>query len=323
MTTATARAHSNIALIKYWGKRDAARNLPAAGSISITLEGLHTDTRVDFDPTLAADTCELDGEPVATERMRPLLDHIRARAAIESRARIITHNNFPTGAGLASSASGFAALTLAATAAAGLQLSRRQLSTLARLGSGSAARSLFGGYVEMLRGSAADGHDAHAVPLLDAADWPLAVVVAITDADAKAVDSRRGMTASAAGSPFYASWLRQTDADLVAMRAIIAQHDFHALGALAEHNCLKMHALMLSTQPALLYWNGATVNAMHALRALRKDGVPVYFTIDAGPQIKALCPPEFAATTAATLAAVPGVQSVLRTGLGPGAHLLS
>ena len=320
--SASARAHSNIALIKYWGKRDVALNLPAVGSIAITLAELATETRVEFDPHLAADHCQLDGTNVDATRISRFLDRIRARSGTNLHAKVISRNNFPTSAGLASSASGFAALTLAACAAAGLELDRRELSILARQGSGSAARSIFGGYTEMRRGSAADGHDAYAAPLLDAAAWPLTVVVAITENRAKSVDSGKGMISTAASSPFYADWVSAADADLDAMRAAIAGRDFHALGALAEHSCLKMHALMLSSKPALIYWNAATITVMHTLRALRADGVPVYFTIDAGPQVKALCPPAHSKTVTEALAAVPGVQSVWPTGLGPAAQLL-
>src|SRR5699024_9461340 len=182
---ATARAHSNIALIKYWGKRDTALNLPAVGSISITLDGLYTDTEVRFDPDLTADQCRLDGVAVDATRVSRFLDLVRTQADIGYYARVNTHNNFPTGAGLASSASGFAALATAACAAAGLKVDTRGLSRLARRGSGSAARSVFGGYAEMQRGEAADGQDVVATPLLAADAWPLAVVVAITHSQAK------------------------------------------------------------------------------------------------------------------------------------------
>src|SRR5699024_7958609 len=205
----------------------------------------------------------------------------------------------------------------------GLKVDTRGLSRLARRGSGSAARSVFGGYAEMQRGEAADGQDAVATPLLAADAWPLAVVVAITHSQAKAINSSHGMGNTAASSPFYPRWVADAETDLAAMRHAIAQRDFHALGQLAEHSCLKMHALMLSTQPGLIYWNAATVAAMHAVRALRADGVPVYFTIDAGPQVKALCPPRYSDRVAAALTAVAGVESVLPTMLGPGARLLS
>lgn len=319
---AAARAHSNIALIKYWGKRDAVLNLPAVGSISITLDGLYTDTRVTFDPALAADQFRLDDQATDARRVSHLLDLLRARADCPHHASVESRNNFPTGAGLASSASGFAALTVAAAAALGLQLEARELSVLARQGSGSAARSIFGGYVEMQRGAAADGHDAHAKPMLEAVDWPLAVVVAITRSTPKTIDSRAGMGATSATSPFYPAWVEQAETDLQAMRAAIAARDFHALGALAEHSCLKMHALMLSNRPALMYWNAATMAAMHAIRDMRSQGIPVYFTIDAGPQVKALCLPEVRHAVARTLSNVPGVERIMPTQLGPGATVI-
>ncbi|TAM66259.1 MAG: diphosphomevalonate decarboxylase [Microbacteriaceae bacterium] len=331
-TTARARAHSNIALIKYWGKREHALNLPAVGSISITLDALTTDTQVAFDPTYPAvaarakDECVLDGRPADAgpgSRVGRVLDLVRGWAGLTARASVRSFNDFPTGAGLASSASGFAALAVAAAHAAGLRLDLRELSVLARQGSGSAARSIFGGYVEMHAGRAPDGSDAFAEPLLDAADWPLCVVVAITDHGAKTVSSTAGMGASSATSPFFGSWIDTAEDDLSGMRSAIAARDFGALGELAEYSCLKLHALMLTTRPALIYWNAATLAAMHTVRQLRADGVPTYFTIDAGPQVKALCDPADAMTVAHAMAAVPGVAEVRVSALGGGATLVA
>ncbi|MES1949671.1 diphosphomevalonate decarboxylase [Salinisphaera sp. S4-8] len=318
----TARAHSNIALIKYWGKRDAALNLPAVGSISITLDGLYTDTRVGFHAGAERDSVDIGGRKVDAAPFTRFLDLIRARAGIDYRARVESWNNFPTGAGLASSASGYAALALAGSRAAGLDMSPRALSILARQGSGSAARSIFGGIVEMHRGEADDGEDAYAEALLAANEWPLEVVVAITDRNSKAVNSTTGMSAIDTRSDYYDAWVKHAPDDLAAMRAAIAARDFETVGALAEMSCLKLHGLMLSTRPGLIYWNAATVAAMHAIRELRDAGTPVYFTIDAGPQVKALCAPEHTARVAAVLAQVPGVLDTRISGLGPGAHLL-
>lgn len=324
MKQATARAHSNIALIKYWGKRAQQRNLPAVGSISITLDGLHTDTTVAFDPTLLSDTAELDGKPVTSSRLSAFLDLIRQRAGITDCASIQSSNNFPTGAGLASSASGFAALTMAATHAAGLtDLSGEELSILARQGSGSAARSIFGGFVEMHRGVQDSGEDAFAEPLLAAGDWPLEVVVAITDHASKAVNSTSGMSGLEQRSDFYQAWVDKAEDDLQAMRQAIADRDFATVGALTEMSCLKMHGLMMSTRPGLLYWNPATVAAMQTVRQLRADGVPVYFTIDAGPQVKALCAPGHGQEVAQALEQTPGVLETRQTGLGSAACILS
>jgi diphosphomevalonate decarboxylase len=320
-TTARARAHSNIALIKYWGKRDAALNIPAVGSISITLDALTTDTRVTFDPALRGDELSLDGRQVDAVRVSRVLDLVRERVGLTAHARVVSTNDFPTGAGLASSASGFAALAVAASSAAGLILDARELSILARRGSGSAARSIFGGYVELHAGSATDGSDAFAEPVTDAGRWPMSVVIAITDQSAKSVSSTTGMSASSATSPFFGSWVDTSDADLTAMRAAISGRDFTALGELAEYSCLKLHALMLTTRPALIYWNAATIATMHAVRELRRSGVPVYFTIDAGPQVKALCAPADAATVANALASVAGVTEIRTSALGEGTRL--
>ena len=195
MSTATARACANIALVKYWGKRPGPFNLPAAGSLSLTLDALVTTTQVAFDPDLAGDELVLDGasaRPGELARTSEFLDLVRGAAGIATHARVISRNEFPTASGLASSASGFAALALAATRAAGLELPAPELSALARIGSGSAARSIFGGFVEMARGERADGRDAVAAPLglrEDEPPWDLRLVVAITAAGEKAEGS--------------------------------------------------------------------------------------------------------------------------------------
>ena len=246
---------------------------------------------------------------------------LRRKAAVDTRARVASRNNFPTGAGLASSASGFAALVRAAEAAFGLTLSPRERSIVARQGSGSAARSIFGGFVEMHAGTAADGSDSFAEPLLASADWPLEVVIAVTAKGEKEIGSRSGMTRSATSSPYYAAWVAEQPPDLAAARAAIRARDFAALAELAEHNCLKMHAAALAARPPLVYWNGATVECLHAVRRLRAGGVPVFFTIDAGPQLKAVCAPGRARDVEAALRAVPGVLELSTSALGPGAEL--
>jgi diphosphomevalonate decarboxylase len=232
-----------------------------------------------------------------------------------------TRNNFPTAAGLTSSASGFAALVRAAEAALGLALSPRERSIVARQGSGSAARSIFGGFVEMHAGTAPDGNDSFAEPLLASAEWPLEVVIAITAKGEKEIGSRSGMTRSASSSPYYAAWVAEQPPDLAAARAAIRTRDFGALAELAEHNCLKMHAAALAARPPLVYWNGATVECLHAVRRLRAGGVPVFFTIDAGPQLKAVCAPGARTEVERTLRAVPGVRELLTSARGPGAEL--
>lgn len=316
--TASARAHSNIALAKYWGKRDDRLNIPAVGSISITLDALHTDTTVTFDPKLSHDELYLDDLEQPAARISTVLDVVRELAGVTDAARVSSLNNFPTGAGLASSASGFAALVVAACQAVGVNASAREMSIMARRGSASAARSLFGGYVELHTDTESDG--SFAEQLRDGTEWPLSVVVAITDTSQKVVSSTAGMQATSASSPFYAAWVDNAESELARVRAAIAERDFAALGERTEYSCLALHSLMFTTEPALIYWNPATVALIHAVLEIRAGGTPAYFTIDAGPQVKVLCQPQDADTVAAALADVAGVVEARISALGNGAH---
>ena len=322
---AAAQAQPNIALVKYWGKRDVVLNLPTTGSISITLDSLWTRTEVRFVPGQAHDRVSLNGRSDAAETKRVVacLDLLRQRAAVDWGAEVDSRNNFPTAAGLASSASGFAALVRAGAQALDLGLDETELSMLARRCSGSAARSIFGGYVEWARGRLTDGSDSVALPLLPADAWPLRVAVAVTSIAAKQIGSSEGMRHTAQSSPFQASWVATQPADLTTARNAILARDFDALALVSEHSCLKMHALALAAQPGLLYWNGATVECMHCVRTLRRQGVPVFFTIDAGPQLKAVCAPSAIGQVKAALREIPGVLHVLDSGLGAGACVIS
>jgi len=317
---ATARA--NFALVKYWGKRDAALNLPDVGSISITLDALWSETRLELDPSLTSDRFELAGQDDerAPARVSALLDRFRALSGQQVFARVASFNNFPTGAGLASSASGFAALVAAADRAWGLALEPARRSELARIGSGSAARSIFGGFVEMHRGRRADGRDAVAEPLLARQRWPLEVVIAVSDPTRKAVGSTEGMTRTAETAPFYAAWVANQPRDLDVARTAIAGRDFEALAAISEASALTMHGLAMSARPGLLYFNAVTVECLHRVRQLRREGHGVFFTVDAGPQVKAVCLPESAGAVNDALSGIPGVRQLIRSGLGPGAE---
>jgi diphosphomevalonate decarboxylase len=324
----TAVAGTNIALVKYWGKRDVALNLPATGSLSLTLDRLGTRTTVAFDGG-DRDRLILDGAPAGaaeTARVSAFLDRVRARAEIARRALVTSDNSVPTAAGLASSASGFAALALAATRAAGLTLALPELSALARVGSGSAARSIFGGFVEMARGERPDGSDAFARPLSepgdDTAGWDVRLVVAITATGPKAMGSTAAMTHTARTSPYYDAWLAAVPGDLSAARAAIAARDLPALGAVAERSALRMHAAALAADPAIVYWNAATLAAIACVHALRARGTPAFVTIDAGPHVKALCRAADADAVAAALRAVPGVSETLIAAPGPGARIV-
>jgi len=316
---AVAVAHPNVALVKYWGKRARAGNLPATGSLSLVLGGLATETSVRFDPALALDRVLLDGREDAetSARVSACLDELRREAGVRTRAVVESRNDFPTGAGLASSASGFAALATAGAGALGLHLGGQRLAEIARLGSGSAPRSLLGGVVLLTNRDATTVCEQVAAP----ADWPLEIVVAVTTTGPKETSSRTGMALSEQTSPYYDAWVQTHEADLAAGLAAVRTRDFATLAELAEHNCLKMHAVMLATRPPLIYWTPATVACLHRIQELRRDGVPVFFTVDAGPQVKAVCLPHAADDVAAALGGIPGVLRILRSPLGEGARL--
>jgi diphosphomevalonate decarboxylase len=319
---AHACAGINIALVKYWGKRDEALNLPESGSLSLTLADLGTQTALWIDPSLADDRLELDGapapEPVRARASR-FLDLVRAMAGRREHAWIRSRSTVPVAAGLASSASSYAALAGAAASAFGLDLGTDALSVLARRGSGSAARSIHGGFVEMLRGERPDGVDCHARPVLAAEAWDVRVVVARTATGEKHVGSSDGMRRTASTSPFHAAFIAQQADDLRGALEAISGRDLPALGALAEANALRMHADALAARPPLLYWNGVTVDALRCVQRLRTaSGVHAWATIDAGPHVKALCAADQAEAVAAALAEVPGVLEIRTLHPGPG-----
>lgn len=315
---AAATAQPNIALIKYWGKRDTALNLPAVGSISITLSELYTTMSVEFDTALDDDRLRLNGEPADT--LLPRLSHALdiVAGSDRPRARIDSECNFPIAAGLASSASSFAAIVVAASAAIGADHSTAELANLAGRASGSAARSLYGGFAEL-----ENVDDAVVVTQLAPPEaWPLDVVVAVTSTGPKPIGSTEAMETSRRTSPFYERWVSDQAADLGVARDAIAARDFKALAAIAEHNCLKMHSVMWSSRPPIVYWNDATLACLQTVRALQADSVPVFFTIDAGPQVKAVCDSSVTGQVTDALRATPGVRDLLQSGLGAGARLV-
>jgi len=317
--TATVRAHANIALAKYWGKADALRNLPAVPSLSLTLDGMRTTTEVTFLPGLAQDELVLggsaqQGKPLA--RASKLLSEVRELAGSALFARVRSHNDFPTASGLASSASGFAALALAATRALGLELPAARVSALARAASASAARSLFGGYVEL--GASAEAAQRVAGP----EHWPLTMLVAVTSEAAKDTGSTDGMQHTARTSPYYSSWVSDAPRLFAEVKAAVLGKDFARLAPAVEQSALAMHASMLAANPALIYFRPATLAVIEAVRALRKAGTPVCFTIDAGPHVKVLVEPSLAAVARGALSGIDGVLRVLESAPGPDAQLL-
>lgn len=319
-SSATAVAHANIALIKYWGKRDVAANLPAVGSISLTLDALKTETSIHFDETLQNDFFELNGQ-TASGRPMQRISHFLDIACGRERPKgsIKSKNNFATSAGLASSASGFAALALAATKASGRELSRKELSRLARQGSGSAARSIYGGFAEMK----CENDDDYAVALYDSIYWDVRMLIAVTSTRKKTIGSTEGMRRTAETSPYYNAWLNQQPHDLDDMRDAIGQKNFEKMGELAERSCFKMHGLTMSATPPLLYWNDTTVKVINIIQNMRKNGTAAYLTIDAGPQVKIICKPDVISEVKQELQTVEGVQELIECKPGPGVAIKS
>ncbi|RYZ03576.1 MAG: diphosphomevalonate decarboxylase [Myxococcales bacterium] len=316
---AVVRAHANIALAKYWGKADIARNLPAVPSLSLTLENMRTTTEVSFSSELTADELELGGAPQGGKplaRAAKLLGEVRALAGIRTFARVRSHNDFPTASGLASSASGFAALALAAVHALDLSLPIERVSALARAASASAARSLFGGYVEL--GASAESAARVAPP----EHWPLRMLVAVTSEAAKDTGSTDGMQHTALTSPYYPAWVADAPRLFAEVKAAVLAKDFERLAPAAEQSALAMHASMLAASPALVYFRPATLAVIEAVRAARKRGVAACFTIDAGPHVKVLVEPQHVAALKQTLEGVEGVLRVLESAPGPDAALL-
>lgn len=313
---ATARAQPNIALIKYWGKRDSQRNLPAVGSISVTLDELYTTMRVELDGALDHDELQVNGRDTRSmlPRVSRCLDTVLGAERLH--ARVTSTSNFPIAAGLASSASSFAALVAAASAAGGRKSTVDELAGLAGRASGSAARSLYGGFVELR--NEADGIAVGTI--LDGDTWPLRIVAAVTSKAPKPIGSGEAMEVSRRTSPFYSRWVEEQEMDLATARDAIVMRDFGKLASIAEHNCLKMHSVMWASRPPMIYWNSATLACMQVVRDLQSAGVAVFFTIDAGPQLKAVCLPNDEARVREALAATDGVSNVMVSGLGAGAR---
>src|SRR5574342_76742 len=290
MTTATAQAFANIAFIKYWGNRDNTLRLPSNGSISMNLDGLYTRTTVSFQPSLPFDELIINGHEVTgsgLDRVSYILDIVRGMANIHERAEIITENNFPSGAGIASSASAFAALALAGSKAAGLKLSEPQLSRLARRGSGSAARSIPGGFVEWQVGTTDE--DSFAFSIAPADHWNLVDCVAIVSVSHKKTGSTEGH-AIASTSPLQAARVADAPRRLEICRNAILNCDFDSFAAIVELDSDMMHAVMMTSTPALHYWKPASMEVMNSVRTWRSEGIPVCYTVDAGPNVHVICP---------------------------------
>ncbi|MCY4018350.1 MAG: diphosphomevalonate decarboxylase [Chloroflexi bacterium] len=321
--TATARAHSNIAFIKYWGNRDSGIRLPANSSLSMNLAALHSTTSVTWSDALEEDRLLINDEPAvpaALLRVSAHLDTLRAELRSTLHADVSSHNNFPMGAGIASSASAFAALTLAATAALGMRLSERELSLLARRGSGSAARSIPTGFVEWHAGSA--DKDSYAESIASPDYWPLEDVIAVISRDHKHVGSTMGH--ATANTSILQRVRVETAADrlLSAIHAILAR-DFEALAPVVEEDSNLMHAVMMTSKPSLFYWLPKSLRVMLAVQEWRRQGLQVCYTLDAGPNVHCICGAQDAAVVAARLKELDPDIEVIRSAVGGGAQLLT
>lgn len=289
MNKGKARAHANIALIKYWGKEDEKLFLPMNSSLSLTLESFYTETEVIFDDQLNRDYFYLNEKlqsKLDTEKISKFLDLFRNQKDIKHNALVKSINYVPTAAGLASSASGFAALAAAANMASGLNLNRRELSIYARQGSGSATRSIYGGFVEWQKGHSSE--TSYAIPI-DDGKWDIGMVVVVVSTSKKEVSSRKGMKKTIDTSPFYSPWVESSEQDLKEIKKAIKDKDFEKMGTIAERNSLKMHATMFGAKPPIIYFKPETLEVIEIVKDLRKNGIPCYFTMDAGPNVKIIC----------------------------------
>jgi diphosphomevalonate decarboxylase len=323
MTTATAIANPNLAFIKYWGNRDNALRIPMNGSISMNLDGLYTRTTVSFQPSLSFDELIINGHEIAgagRDRVSYILDIIRDMAKIHDSAEVMTENNFPSGAGLASSAAAFAALALAGSRAAGLDLTEKDLSRLARRGSGSAARSIPGGFVEWQAGETDE--DSFAFSIAASGTWELVDCIAVVSTLHKKTGSTEGHSI-APTSPLQAARVADAPRRLDLCRKAILNCDFDSFASIVELDSDMMHAVMMTSTPALHYWKPASLEVMTKVRAWRAEGIPACYTLDAGPNVHVVCPESEAQIIEKRLRDIPGVEDVLVARAGGPAKIVN
>ena len=318
---AKAKAHANIALIKYWGKEDELLAIPNNSSLSLTLDKFYTETQVEFLNTIKEDEFYLNGvkDDATLEKVSKFLDLFRNAMDINKRAIVTSVNMVPTAAGLASSASGFAALAAAANVASGLNLDDKQLSTFARKGSGSATRSIYGGLVQWEKGF--DDQSSHAIKI-DDANWDIAMVVVIVNSHQKSISSRKAMAQTVLTSPFYKQWPKDSEADLISIKKAIADRDFVAMGEITERNALKMHATMWAANPPINYMEPNSILVMQRVKQLRDQGIDAYFTMDAGPNVKILCRMSQAFKIKEFLLADFKDEEIVISNVGPGIEII-
>jgi len=308
---ATAKAPSNIAFIKYWGKKDENLRIPANTSISMNLSAAQTTTTVDFSKEYTSDNISFAGGILSegeVERIITHLERIRNRAGLTWFAKVATKNTFPKSAGIASSASGFAALTVAGCKAAGLSLSERELTIVARLGSGSASRSIPDGFVEWQTGDTSD--ESYAYSLFPHTYWDLRDVLCVVETGEKKLSSAKGMI-SASTSPHWSARLAAIPKKIEKVKTALQRKNMQLLGETIEEDCLNMHQVMQTQDSPLLYWNDTTKALIVAIQHWRTEGISVYFTIDAGPNVHCICEAKDERAVVDRVKTISGVQSVL------------
>jgi diphosphomevalonate decarboxylase len=319
---ASAQAHPNIAFIKYWGLKNEENRIPANDSISMNIGSLATRTTVTFDPSLNQDELILNDNRITGKsliRTQQFMDRVRQVAGVSLFARIQSENDFPTGAGVASSASGFAALALAATAALGMDLSARELSSLARFGSGSACRSIPEGFVEWHSDPVSGESFAESIAPAD--HWQLMDCIAILSEGHKPIGSQAGMEL-AKTSPLQKARVTDSKRRLEICRSAILNRDFEALAKITELDSNLMHAVMMTSAPPLFYWEPQSLAIMKAVKDWQKDGLQATYTLDAGPNVHVICTQDVLDEVLSRLQRFPGVIKVLHGGPGGPARLI-
>ena len=318
----TARAHTNIALIKYWGKRDKKLFLPYTSSLSMTLDAFYTDTSVAFNHS-DKDEFYLNGEKQGekeTEKISRFIDLFRNEAKSQEKVTVKSQNFVPTAAGLASSASAFAALSLALNHLFELHFSLEKLSTFSRKGSGSSTRSLFGGLVEWDKGE--DDKTSFAHPLLDKEHVPCEMIICLINGKEKEISSRDGMELTVKTSPFFEGFVKASSIDLKEMKEAIQRKDAKAMGEIAERNALRMHATMLGANPPFTYFEPKSIETIQFVRSLRQEGIPCYITMDAGPNVKVIVPKQYTQEVYERLQTLFSKEQLIKASAGPGAYII-
>ncbi|MBI3033195.1 diphosphomevalonate decarboxylase [Candidatus Woesearchaeota archaeon] len=326
MMKATSRAHPNIALIKYWGKRNNELILPFTNSLSVTLDNLETVTTVDFSSIYREDLVILNEvELLSNSTSFKIIHHIdliwdflmnRPRDIF---VKVVSKNNFPTAAGFASSSSGIAALTYATILALHGELSWSQISLLARRGSGSACRSVYGGFVEWHAGKEHDGRDSYATKVHSEYYWPdFRMLVIVLSSQPKYISSREAMAVSVKTSPLFPSWIIRCERDIIDLKKALDLKAFSMLGKIAEENSLAMHAVMEASQPSIIYHTSETQIIISAIQSLRRTGLNCYLTSDAGSNIQIIALHKDISSILESLKQYPFIQKIITCGVGKG-----